>query len=58
MRRLVMPTRSYLSQVELPLLFGLGRADHADRILVRWPDGSSTALDGPIESGTFDNTQP
>ena len=58
MRRLVMPTRSYLSQVELPLLFGLGTADHADRILVRWPDGSTTAIDGPIEPGTFDITQP
>jgi hypothetical protein len=38
-RRQVMPTRSYLSQVELPLTFGLGTADKVDRIVVRWPNG-------------------
>jgi hypothetical protein len=38
-RRQVMPTRSYLSQVELPLTFGLGDTDHVDRLTVVWPDG-------------------
>jgi len=38
-RRLVMPTRSYLSQVELPLTFGLGGATRVDRLTVTWPDG-------------------
>jgi hypothetical protein len=38
-RRLVMPTRSYLSQVELPLTFGLGAATRVDRLTVTWPDG-------------------
>jgi hypothetical protein len=40
-RRLVMPTRSYLSQVELPVTFGLGTATKVDALTVRWPDGRS-----------------
>jgi hypothetical protein len=39
-RRTVMPTRSYLSQVELPLTFGLGSHDSVDSLVVRWPGGS------------------
>jgi len=39
-RRAVMPTRSYLSQVELPLTFGLGAAKTIDALRVRWPDGT------------------
>lgn len=39
-RRQVMPTRSYLSQVELPLTFGLGSADQAEMVRVLWPDGT------------------
>ena len=46
-RRQVMPTRSYLSQVELPLTFGLGEADSIDSIRVIWPDGSEQVVDGP-----------
>jgi hypothetical protein len=38
-RRLVMPTRSYLSQVELPLTFGLGDARRVDALRVTWPNG-------------------
>jgi len=38
--RQVMPTRSYLSQVELPVTFGLGGATEVDKLVVRWPDGS------------------
>ncbi|HUY36336.1 MAG TPA: CRTAC1 family protein [Pirellulales bacterium] len=38
--RQVMPTRSYLSQVELPVTFGLGGATQVDKLVVRWPDGS------------------
>ena len=38
-RRHVMPTRSYLSQVELPVTFGLGRNAQVDRLSVTWPDG-------------------
>jgi hypothetical protein len=38
-RRHVMPTRSYLSQVELPVTFGLGRTVQVDKLTVTWPDG-------------------
>lgn len=36
----VRPTRSYLSQVELPVTFGLGTHDAIDRIVITWPDGT------------------
>jgi enediyne biosynthesis protein E4 len=38
-RRQVMPARSYLSQVEMPLTFGLGEATKVEKLSVRWPDG-------------------
>ena len=40
--RRVMPTRGYLSQVELPITFGLGQLTSVDEIQVRWPDGRET----------------
>jgi enediyne biosynthesis protein E4 len=40
-RRLVSPTRSYLSQVELPVTFGLGQNAEVDSLLIEWPDGST-----------------
>ncbi len=41
----------YLSQSDLPLYFGLGDADHATAIDVRWPSGRLQTFAGPIESG-------
>jgi hypothetical protein len=38
--RRIAPTRSYLSQVELPVTFGLGAAGTPERLEVRWPDGT------------------
>lgn len=38
--RLVSPTRGYLSQVELPVTFGLGNSPGIDRLHIVWPDGS------------------
>jgi hypothetical protein len=40
-RRQVMPTKSYLSQVELPVTFGLGTATRVDSLKVIWPDGAT-----------------
>lgn len=43
-RRTVMPTRSYLSQVELPLTFGLGSATTVGPLTIRWPGGQEQVL--------------
>ncbi len=42
--RVVMPTRSYLSQTEKTLTFGLGDVTEIDRIEVIWPDGATETL--------------
>jgi hypothetical protein len=39
-RRQVMPTRSYLSQVELPVTIGLGDSKTTGPWTIIWPDGS------------------
>ncbi len=51
MVRRIMPTRSYLSQVEPVAVFGLGEASALDRLEVRWPDGAITEIPGPIDAG-------
>jgi hypothetical protein len=43
--RQVMPTRSYLSQSELPLTIGLGRSERPDEITVIWPDGTKQKIE-------------
>ncbi|MCG6871464.1 MAG: CRTAC1 family protein [Gammaproteobacteria bacterium] len=42
--RLVSPSRSYLSQVELPVTFGLGDHDQVESVQVQWPDGAEREL--------------
>ena len=46
-RRQLMPTKSYLSQSELPITFGLGTATKVDALKVRWPDGTEQSVDVP-----------
>ena len=43
-RRQVMPTRSYLSQVEFVLTFGLGQTSSVESLLVRWPNGRTQSV--------------
>jgi hypothetical protein len=43
-RRVVSPTRSYLSQCEPVARFGVGDATRIDRIVVRWSDGLTAEL--------------
>ena len=43
--RIVVASRSYLSQVELPATFGLGDMETVDKLTVTWPDGSKKILE-------------
>jgi enediyne biosynthesis protein E4 len=52
-RRQVMPTRSYLSQVELPVTIGLGDSKTTGPWTIIWPDGSrQQVLDAKIDGLT------
>lgn len=46
-RRVVMPTRSYLSQSELPLTFGLGTSNAVEELHITWPDGHRQTVPVP-----------
>ncbi len=46
-RRQVMPTRSYLSQSERTVHFGLGDSDKIDALRVVWPDGAVQPVEPP-----------
>jgi hypothetical protein len=46
------PVRGYYSSVDQQLIFGLGRYDHADSLVVIWPDGKTQS----IKSVTADTT--
>ena len=58
MSRQVMPTRSYLSQSELPVTFGLGKADHADGIEIVWSSGVTQTVDHAQIDALNTVTQP
>lgn len=45
--RQVMPTRSYLSQSELPITIGLGKFDKVDAVEIIWPGGQKQKLANP-----------
>jgi hypothetical protein len=45
--RQVMPTRSYLSQSELPVTIGLGAAEKADSVEIDWPGGFKQKITPP-----------
>jgi hypothetical protein len=42
--RQVMPTRSYLSQSELPVTIGLGQSDKVEHLEIVWPSGARQAV--------------
>jgi hypothetical protein len=48
--RMVRTGSSYLSQSELPLTFGLGRATATEDTIVEWPSGARDQL-GPLKAG-------
>ena len=45
--RQVMPTRSYLSQSELPVTIGLGTAERIDSLEITWPSGTKQPVAPP-----------
>lgn len=57
-RRQVMPTRSYMSQVELPVTFGLGANDKVEKLSIRWADGSTQEVEVPKVDQQISITQP
>jgi len=48
--RIVRTGSSYLSQSELPLTFGIGKAAVIDELVVEWPGGTRDKL-GPLRAG-------
>jgi hypothetical protein len=42
-----MPTRSYLSQSELPVTIGLGEASKVDSVEITWPGGAVQKVNPP-----------
>ncbi len=44
--RQLFPSMSYLSSVELPLTFGLGKNDQVEEVTVTWPSGKVARLKG------------
>jgi hypothetical protein len=54
--RLVNPAQSYLSSGSPAGLFGLGKAERVDRILVRWPDGPPEEADEEFDGGPADRS--
>lgn len=53
MSRQVMPTKSYLSQSELPVTFGLGSESTVDEVVITWPGGREQRMTGiPVDQLT------
>jgi len=57
-RRQVMPTRSYLSQVELPVTIGLGSSSGVGVWTITWPDGSKQEVKDAKLDGLTNVVQP
>ncbi|HRY48016.1 MAG TPA: CRTAC1 family protein [Candidatus Paceibacterota bacterium] len=51
--RQVMPTRSYLSQSELPVTIGLGDAPRVDSVEIEWPSGARQKIQPAIDRLTI-----
>ena len=45
LRQQVMPTCSYVSQVELPVTFGLGKNEKVDSVKIVWPGGQEQVVE-------------
>jgi hypothetical protein len=56
--RQVMPTRSYLSQSELPVTIGLGKAGKVESLEIAWPSGQKQKLNPPPIDALTTITEP
>jgi hypothetical protein len=56
--RQVMPTRSYLSQSELPVTIGLGDAARPDQVVIIWPSGTRQKLESILVDQAMIVTEP
>jgi hypothetical protein len=56
--RQLFPAKSYLSSVELPLTFGLGKAEQVDRVEIIWPSGKVQTIENPAIDRLHDITEP
>jgi hypothetical protein len=51
--RMVRSGRSYLSQSELPLTFGIGKRDSIDKVVIQWPNGRVEEFKN-LKAGRYD----
>jgi hypothetical protein len=57
--RQVMPTRSYLSQSELPVTIGLGKSTTVDSLEIIWPNGTvQKVANVPLDKTTIITEMP
>jgi hypothetical protein len=56
--RQVMPTRSYLSQSELPVTIGLGHAAKVDKVEITWPSGTKQTVWPTVDRLTIITESP
>ena len=56
--RQVMPTRSYLSQSELPVTLGLGKALRVEGLQIRWPNGRDQIVPVPESDREIEVIEP
>ena len=52
--RMVKGGSSYLSQSELPVMFGLGKRDRVDRAVIEWPSGRTEEYKNLVSSRAFE----
>lgn len=56
--RQVMPTRSYLSQSELPVTIGMGDLSKPDQVEILWPSGTRQVIDAVAIDRPMTITEP
>ena len=55
--RRIMPTRSYLSQVELPVTIGLGTSEQIHALEILWPGGNAEEFNNLEINRTYQITE-